>query len=270
MVVAYPVNKINAYFVSISMIIFFALLFVLCPISSLYAGRYDKRALKNTSTGTGIKDETKGIEGGGVLFDNSSVSEKGHSTNGEGRDKDEKDKASLKKDTGLYDYSIPSAEEESYGWLIFKTILILAAIVGGFYFFFRFVTKRAGVPAVGRGIIQILSIVPIGQNKFLQIVDLAGRMLVLGVSDSNINLIMEIDDRDEVDRIRLLCSKSSSMKSGGFQESISKHLGRLMGKSPEPGIGEEQISALMGDKNNNRLDYLAKQKDRLKNLNSEE
>ena len=33
--------------------------------------------------------------------------------------------------------------------------------------------------------------------------------MVIGVSDSNINLITEIQDKDEIDRIRLLSSKST-------------------------------------------------------------
>lgn len=266
MVIVYPTNMIISFLSRISLTFFFVFSLILCPISSLYASRSDNNSLKSSSKVSESKDTANRKKRGSALYNNSR-SEKGNSTDS---DEDSKgDKGSLKKETGLYDYNIPTAEEESYGWLIFKTILILAAIIAGFYLFFRFVTKKAGIPALGKGIIQILSIAPIGQNKFIQIVDLAGRLLVLGVSDSSINLIIEIEDRDEVDRIRLLCSKSSSMKSGGFQESLSKHLGRLIGKSFEPNKGKDEISRLIDDKDNTRLDYLVKQKERLKNLNSE-
>jgi len=55
----------------------------------------------------------------------------------------------------------PRVEEESYAWMVFKTIIILGAIVGMFYYFFKFVTKKAGIQVQGRDVLKILSIVPI-------------------------------------------------------------------------------------------------------------
>ena len=69
---------------------------------------------------------------------------------------------------------------------------MIGLLVGGFYYFFRFVTRKVGIQMLGRDVVQVLSVVPIGQNKYLQVVDLAGRVLVLGVTDSNINFITEI------------------------------------------------------------------------------
>jgi flagellar biogenesis protein FliO len=166
----------------------------------------------------------------------------------------------------LYNYERPTVEEDSYGWMIFKTIIVLGLLVGGFYYFYRFVTKKAGIHLVGREVIKILSIVPVGQNKYLQVVDLAGRIMVIGVSDSNINLITEIKDKDEIDRIRLLSSKSTPVQPGGFQEYISKYISRLLGNKSQ---GEKYSSFEMrhDDSSVDRMDYLRKQRDRLKKIN---
>lgn len=104
----------------------------------------------------------------------------------------------------------PKAVEDSYAWDIFKTILILAILVGAFYYFFRFVTKRAGIQVMGEDVLKTLAISPVGQNKHIQVVDLAGKILILGVTDGSINLITEISDRDEMDRIRLLGSRAAT------------------------------------------------------------
>ena len=50
----------------------------------------------------------------------------------------------------------PNPEETSYGWLVFKTILILGMLVGGFYYFFRFVVRRTGMQVLGENVLHVL------------------------------------------------------------------------------------------------------------------
>ncbi len=188
--------------------------------------------------------------------------------------KDAKEKAAADKGT-IYDYEKPTAEEESYAWLIFKTLFILGLLVGGFYYFFRFVTKKAGVHVLGRDVVHVLSVVPLAQNKFLQVVDLAGRIIVLGVSDNNINIITEITDRDEIDRIRLLSSKSSPVSENNFQDFLVKQLGSIgqLGRffRRSAGGGRDGDTGYGGhDHDVDRLDYLRRQRERLKNLNGKD
>ncbi len=219
--------------------IFFSLSFVLCPIY--------------------LATE---VFGGEKTTDNKSDDPK----DGE-KAKAAKDALDIEESGDLYDYERPSAEEESYAWLIIKTIIVLGALVGGFYYFFKFVTKKTGINVLGEEVVKVLSIVPVGQNKFLQVVDIAGRVLVLGVTDSNINLITEVAERDEIDRIRLLSSKSTPIQPGGFQQYISKQLVKFFSKDPNKNQTEGK-SIFNAEKNEmNRMDYFKKQKDRLKDLN---
>ena len=227
-------NKKNGFHAILTGVLFFALFLVLCPINnSLHA--VEK-----------MQDEKK-------------VSEK-QSKNTESQKSETTDV--------LYNYEKPSVEDESYAWLIFKTIFVLGLLVGGFYYFYRFVTKKTGVGSVGRDVIKILSIVPVGQNKFLQVVDLAGKIMVIGVSDSNINLLTEIQDKDEIDRIRLLSSKSSPVQPGGFQEYVSKYIKKLFGNKIQgraPGSHHDTGSKFQDDETD-RIDYLRRQRDRLKKI----
>jgi flagellar biogenesis protein FliO len=190
-----------------------------------------------------------------------------------GREKD-REKAA-KEDSDLYKYEKPSLEEESTAWLIFKTIFVIGLLVGGFYYFFRFVTKKAGIQVLGRDVVQVMSIVPLGQNKFLQVVDLAGRILVLGVCDGNISLIAEIREKDEIDRIRLLSSKSTPVEQFNFQEYVVRHMGKFIDTLKEKGWRGDKTGRRRGhfkadeagEAEVDRLDYLRNQKDRLKKLN---
>ncbi len=226
----------------IKFLIIFSIFLVLCPIYTVAETNEDKKTTTTKSVdarNTG-KEKSAGKDG----------------------------KAS-EEDASLYDYEEPTVEEESYAWLIIKTIIVLAALVGGFYYFFKFVTKKTGISTLGEDVIKVLSIVPVGQNKYLQVVDVAGRILVLGVSDANINLVTEITDRDEIDRIRLLSSKSSPVQPGGFQQYISKQLTKFINKSfkKSPAEGEFRFNAEKGE--TDRMDYLKKQRDRLKGLNGQ-
>lgn len=216
---------------------FFAAIYVLCPIEIYSASGKADRAVEQ-------KAEAKPAA-----------------------DKDAVNNANDVKEGNLYEYEKPVAEEESYAWLIFKTIIILAALVGAFYYFFRFVTKKSGIQTLGRDVIKILSMVPVGQNKYLQVIDLAGKIMVIGVSDSNINLITEINDKDEINRIRLLSSKSTPIQPGGFQEYIVKYIGKLLNRDSNRG-GSGDSFQHHEDDGLDKMEYLKKQRARLKGLNS--
>jgi flagellar protein FliO/FliZ len=182
-----------------------------------------------------------------------------------------REEAAAPAENDLYTYEKPEVEEESYAWVIIKTLLVLGFMVGGFYYFLRFVTRRAGISPAGGAVLQVLSMIPLGQNKFLQVVDLAGRVLVLGVSDNSINLIMEIRDKDEIDRIRLLGSKAAPVRPGGFQEFLTSQIGRLLNKyrrGPLSGAHERhEVSTGEENQNLDRIEYIERQRERLRRLN---
>ncbi len=161
----------------------------------------------------------------------------------------------------------PKAEEESTAWMIFKAILILGTLVGSFYYFFRYVTKKTGIQVLGEDVIKVLAVSPVGQNKYIQVIDLAGKILVVGITDGAINLITEVTDKEEIDRIRLLGSRVAPAVAGGFQELVRKQVGKVVDRIHEKsGRGSAHASdyTLEGERD---LDYLKLQKDRLKNLN---
>ena len=168
----------------------------------------------------------------------------------------------------LDNYRDDEAETESYGWLIFKTIFVIGLLVGGFYYFFRFVTKKVGIQMLGRDAVQVLSVVPIGQNKYLQVVDLAGKVLVIGVSDNAISLISEITEKDQIDRIRILSNRapSADRKVSGFQEYVMNDIGKLIDKVRELRHRDRGARTTVID-NPEDIKYLRQQRDRLKDLN---
>jgi flagellar protein FliO/FliZ len=162
----------------------------------------------------------------------------------------------------------PKVEEESAGWLMFKALAVIGLIGAGFYFFFKYVTQKAGISTTGGAIVNQLASVPVGQNKFIQVVDIAGKVLVVGVADSGINLLTEITDKNEIDRIRLVGSQRSAAGALNFQEYIAKHLGKFRDIVNDISSRKKGGSSVIRKTESGvDLSYLKSQKDRLKNIN---
>lgn len=248
---------------AVSGIIIFSLIIILCPIQ----GDAQRRAARGNVQQKSVRHEAK---------QRPNAAENTDEDQAEGKQPEAAVAApSAKQVPGenaflpYENYNRPAEEPESYGWLIFKTIFIIGLLLGGFYYFFRFVTKKAGLQLLGQDVIQVLSVAPLGQNKFIQVVDLAGRVLVIGVTDSTISVITEIKEKDEIDRIRLLSSRSMpAVTGGGFQDFITKQVGKIFGHN-EAAVEEPPVNRDPSD-SESRLGYLQRQKDRLRRMNGDE
>ena len=90
---------------------------------------------------------------------------------------------------------------------VFAFVVILA------YFVARAFGKSSMRALAARGG-QIYLQLPLGPNRSVCVVELFGRIFVLGVTDASIRLIAEIDDPDTVEEIR----SAEPAPSGVFQE----------------------------------------------------
>ena len=90
---------------------------------------------------------------------------------------------------------------------VFAFVVILA------YFAARAFGKNSMQRLAARGG-QVYLQLPLGPNRSVCVVELFGRVFVLGVTDANVRLITEIDDPEIMDEIR----KSTPMEDGVFRE----------------------------------------------------
>ncbi len=192
---------------------------------------------------------------------------------------------------GLYTYDQPVVEEISYTWIIVKTLVVLALLVLGFFLFFRYINGKAGGVFVGRDILKVRAALPIGQNKMVQIVEVGSRLLVLGITDSNISLLHEITEKDEIDRIKLQSSAEDTAGTPDFQSFLKSSIGSFvssLGKKSDDSSHNDPVKfhefethssvnhqAEPQDKEgpvkrtyfeDDRLEYIRRQKSRLKRL----
>ena len=90
---------------------------------------------------------------------------------------------------------------------VFAFVVILAYVVA------RAFGKNSMQRLAARGG-QVYLQLPLGPNRSVCVVELFGRVFVLGVTDANVRLITEIDDPEIMDEIR----KSTPMEDGVFRE----------------------------------------------------
>ncbi len=96
----------------------------------------------------------------------------------------------------------PDEERPSFLGTLVRFLLMFGLMIGMFYGVTRYLKSKAVVGGSG-DLAKTLGTVPLAPGKHLQIIDLAGKILVLGVSNAGVQLVSEITDARTADRIRV-------------------------------------------------------------------
>ncbi len=156
----------------------------------------------------------------------------------------------------LFQYNTPDTEDKgpSYFSLVVKTLFILGLFGLGVYVIFKYISQKQGLMAPNLNMIKLITSLPVGTNRFIQIIEIGNNYFLIGVSENNINLIKEITDKETMNLIQVMKSqKSPAHEKIIFTEFLKNILSGLTKKIPK------------GD----NLKFLRKQKDRLHNLSHE-
>lgn len=138
-----------------------------------------------------------------------------------------------------------------------ETILVLALFIAGIYGVFRFIQRKRNLGGVGEDAIRLLANRSAGGSRAVQVIEVGRRVFVIGVGDSAINLIAEIEDAEALENLRLDYARESAK--GG--ESFFDRLVHLLGRSG---------SSDRGQLSREKLEYLRTQKERLARLKKEQ
>lgn len=76
---------------------------------------------------------------------------------------------------------------------------VFAFVMALAYFATRLIGRRFNQQRLGNA--QLLSHLPLGPKQFVCVVELADRVLVLGVTEQTVNLLAEISDPEEVEQL---------------------------------------------------------------------
>ena len=93
---------------------------------------------------------------------------------------------------------------------VFAVVLVMA------YFAARFIGGRFNAARMAASGGRILENLPLGPNRSVCTVEIAGRVFLLGVTDHSINLLSEITDKDLIEHLHAQSLNSGDMFSQEF------------------------------------------------------
>lgn len=84
---------------------------------------------------------------------------------------------------------------------VFSLLITFAFVIGLAYFASRFVGQKMGkLSAISSN--KIIGTLPLGASRVVYIVEIAGKCLVLGVTDQSITVLQEITDVVEIEKMK--------------------------------------------------------------------
>jgi flagellar protein FliO/FliZ len=135
-----------------------------------------------------------------------------------------------------------SDDSSSTAWLLVKVILVFGGLTAVMMFVLRVMTRTRDSRFPVKGVMSVLSSLPIAPNKQIQIVDVAGKLLVLGVADSGVNYITEITSLEDKNRI-LKLKQEFEPSQDNFMVTLLESLKDLSPKSLTTRLDSNQSEA---------------------------
>ena len=111
------------------------------------------------------------------------------------------------------------------GWLFFRMILVLLVVVACIYAVFYFVKKSTNPTNETDPFLKKVASITLSPGKSVQVITLQNHCYILGVSDSNVQLISELDDKDLIDAMNLEADKESSGSIKDFATILASAMG---------------------------------------------
>ena len=141
-------------------------------------------------------------------------------------------------------------------WLFVRMILVLLVVIGCIYAVFYFVKKTTNPTNETDAFLKKVASITLSPGKSVQVVTLQNHCYILGVSDSSVQLISELDDKDLIDAMNLEADKESS----GSVKDFASLLASAMGLKKK--TFEESVSS--------SVENMQTQSNRLKNMSLSE
>ncbi len=105
---------------------------------------------------------------------------------------------------------------------------------------------------------KVIGILPLDNRRFIYLVDVVGRVLVLGVTENNINLLCEITDKDTIDSLRLQGETPTIPGMDKLFSFLKKSNSESSDQAPEAQVISDLELKGATEKNQERLQRLSK------------
>lgn len=138
-----------------------------------------------------------------------------------------------------------------------KIIIVLALVLLSIYLIFLFIKKTLNIKTFKDEQSSVITAQTLGPGKQLQVVYIHGKYLILGVTNDNINLIGEITDPKEIERLEIYQSQKKIDEGNTFVDVISDFFKKTFSRKVEKKQFDYEIDS---------IDYLKEQRGRIDKL----
>lgn len=122
--------------------------------------------------------------------------------------------------------SLTYSSDAALGWFLVKVLVVLGVLTAVIFFGGKFL-KQSGMTGAENEIMGIRSTLPLGQNQYLQIVQVGPQYYMLGVTENQVSMLGELEDTDTIQSLRMNESDDGESNSpeGSFQKIIQQFTG---------------------------------------------
>jgi flagellar protein FliO/FliZ len=156
------------------------------------------------------------------------------------------------------DAEAPGGNIGTFGtWDYVRMVIVLAAVIGAIYLVFWLLKRGSRGRVQNSRIVRVLGSHGLPGNKGLHVVEVGNQIFLVGTGDETVRLISEITDQESIDEMRLIASEQESARPKSFGEALTGFFNS----------GNNGGPTLQGSgSNGGALDFLHKQRERVKNL----
>lgn len=117
-------------------------------------------------------------------------------------------------------------------WLLIQTAFALALVCGLAVFIFRYVLPRLNAVSFNRSIVRVIDSTSLDARKRLVIIEVAGKYLLLAISENGVQTISELDGESIEKALADLSErqKNDNQQLGKFTDSFTQTLERVRQK----------------------------------------
>lgn len=128
----------------------------------------------------------------------------------------------MAEETPYLKYQDPNQQMNSPSWMstgsyVLSLLITFLVVLGLAYFTSRIMGQKMRFSAGSSGG-KIISTLSFGSGRGIYVIEIAGKYLILGVTDQNIHLLREISDSEEIEKLKEFQGGQISKFTAGYAE----------------------------------------------------
>jgi len=109
-------------------------------------------------------------------------------------------------------------------WTVLRAIIVLIVIALAIYGCIYFIKKNRAREITKNNFLKLLAIIPLNTRNAAAVVSLGGRAWLLGLADSSVTPIAELNDKELIDSMILEYERSAATVSSSFLKILSRFI----------------------------------------------